>query len=240
MLRTIWGWLGIVFFTITLGIVGLLLSVTSPGKVSEYSFRPWGRWILKACGVKVEWEGLENLPEEPCVIMYNHQSYFDIFAAATLPVEWKGVLKQELAVVPFIGWVPRVMGHYFVARDGSARDTKELRRMVERIRSGPSVLIAPEGTRSYDGKLLPFKEGGFLIAMRAGVPVVVMVIMGGKNVMPRDSFQINPTTMKVKIFPPIDVKNLPPGKEGREELSRIVREAMEKTLAEDERRKVAL
>lgn len=228
-----------IFFTTVAGITGLVLARISPDKVFKYSFRPWGRWILRACGVKVEWEGVENLPKEPCVIMYNHQSFFDIFAAATLPIAWKGVLKQELANVPFIGWVPKAMGHYFVARDGSARDTKQLKRMIDNIRSGPSVLIAPEGTRSYDGKLLPFKEGGFLLAARAGAPVVTMAIMGGKDILARDSMKVNPGVMKVKIFPPIDVKDLPPGKQGREKLSSIVRGQMESALTEHEKMRAA-
>jgi 1-acyl-sn-glycerol-3-phosphate acyltransferase len=185
---------------------------------------------------------VENLPKEPSIIMYNHQSSADIFAfSGFLPVEWRGVLKKELAKVPFVGWVTKAMGHYFVERDGSGRDTQEIRRMVEKIRSGPSVLIAPEGTRSPDGSLLPFKKGGFVVAMYAKVPVVPMVIIGGKEVMPKGSMKINPGSMKMKILPPIEVKNLPSGREGREELMRLVREVMERALQQEEgRMRVAL
>lgn len=230
------------YSTVVYGTMGVILAFVSKSRTSNYAIRPWGSTILSACGVKVEVEGLENIPLEPSIIMYNHQSSADIFAfSGYLPIEWRGVLKKELAIVPFVGWVTRLMGHYFVERDGSGRDTQEIRRLTEKIKSGPSVLIAPEGTRSPDGKLLPFKKGGFVVAMYAKVPVVPMVIIGGKEVMPKGSMKINPGTMKMKILPPIEVKNLPSGREGREELMRIVREVMEGALQEEEgRMRVAL
>ncbi|HSE83573.1 MAG TPA: lysophospholipid acyltransferase family protein [Thermodesulfobacteriota bacterium] len=242
MLRTIFSWIGIALSTTIFGILGVILSFISPNNLLfKYAVRPWGYYALKACGVKLDVEGLENLSEEPCVIMYNHQSAFDIFAfAAALPIPWKGVMKKEVARIPFVGWVTKMGGHYFVSRDGSIKDINELKKMVERIRSGPSVLIAPEGTRSPDGRLLPFKKGGFVLAMQAGVPVVPMVIYGGNDINPKGSKKIIPGTMKVKILPPINVKQLPPGKEGREELSELVRKDMERVLAEAERTKVAL
>jgi 1-acyl-sn-glycerol-3-phosphate acyltransferase len=169
--------------------------------------------------------------------MFNHQSIFDIFAyMAALPIDWKAVMKKEVGDMPFIGWVSKIAGHYIVARDGSDRDTKEVKKIVSRIKEGPSVLIAPEGTRGKEGKLLPFQKGGFLIAMLAGVPVVPMVITGGLDIMPKDSKLLRPGTMKIRILPPIDVAGLPPGREGREELMRIVRTQMEEVLDREEKR----
>jgi|DewCreStandDraft_1066081.scaffolds.fasta_scaffold00062_114 1-acyl-sn-glycerol-3-phosphate acyltransferase len=227
MLRTVISWIAIVFWTTVFGIWGVFLSIVLPSRVTRYAIRPWAQLVLKSCGVKVELEGVENLPKEPSIIMYNHQSTFDIFAfAASLPIEWKAVMKQEVASIPFVGWVSKLTGHYFVARDNSSKDVQEIRKLVEKIKSGPSVLIAPEGTRSSDGKLLPFKKGGFVVAMYAGVPVVPMVITGGKDIMPKGSLSIRPGTIRIKILPPIDTKKLPAGKEGREELLKLVREAM--------------
>ena len=242
MFRTIFSTIVIVFCTVYYGSLGVIFSFISQSMMFNYAIRPWGRAIFNACGVKVDVEGVENLPKESSIIMYNHQSSADIFAfCGYLPIEWRGVIKKELAKVPFVGWATRLGGHYFVERDGSGRDTQEIRKMTERIKSGPSVLIAPEGTRSPDGKLLPFKKGGFVVAMYAKVPVVPMVIIGGKEVMPKGSMRINPGIMKMKILPPIDVKNLPSGREGREELMRIVREVMERVLQQEEgRMRVAL
>ena len=241
MLRTFYCWVVIVFWTFFWGTVGVFLSLTFPKWVNRYAIRPWGRFILSSCGIKVELEGKENLPQEPSVIMYNHQSSFDIFAfCGYLPIEWKAVMKKEVASVPFVGWVSSITGNYFVERDGSSRDTQEIRKIAERIRLGPSVLIAPEGTRSPDGKLLPFKKGGFVVAIYAKVPVVPMVITGGKEIMSRGSKRINRGDMKIKILPPIDVKHLPPGKEGREMLMEQVRNEMLRALGQDERVKIAL
>jgi len=140
-------------------------------------------------------------------------------------------MKREVGQIPFIGWVSRLSGHYLVARDGSSSDTKEVKKIVGKIRSGPSVVVAPEGTRSKDGKLLPFQKGGFLIAVLARVPVVTMVITGGLKLLSKGSRHPNPGTMKIKILPPISVDHLPKGREGREELMAIVREQMEEVLA---------
>ncbi|MCA9810823.1 MAG: 1-acyl-sn-glycerol-3-phosphate acyltransferase, partial [Candidatus Dadabacteria bacterium] len=91
----------------------------------------------------------------------------------------------------------------------------------------------PEGTRSKDGKLLPFQKGGFFIAMLAGVPIVPMVMMGGAKIYAKTSWVVNPGTMKVRILPPVYPGDLPRGKAGREELMRIVRESMEEVIEKE-------
>ncbi|MEQ9619486.1 MAG: lysophospholipid acyltransferase family protein [Deltaproteobacteria bacterium] len=233
MIRTVISWIAFIVYTVFFGIIGIILAVISPSSAVKYAVRPWARIILFTTGVKLDVRGLENLPAEPSIIMYNHQSVFDIFAyMAALPIDWKAVMKKEVAGMPFIGWVSKLAGHYFVARDGSGRDTKEVKRIVSNIRSGPSVMIAPEGTRGKDGKLLPFQKGGFFIAMLARVPVVPMVITGGLQIMPKDSRVLKPGTMKIRILPPIHVEDLPPGREGRDELMRTVRNQMEEVLNE--------
>ncbi len=231
MFRTVLCWITFIIYTIFFGIYGMVLAVISPPAAIKYAVRPWARMIMFTAGVKLDVKGLENIPPEPSIIMYNHQSVFDIFAyMAVLPIDWKAVMKKEVGDMPFIGWVARIAGHYFVARDGSERDTKEVKKIVSGIKSGPSVLIAPEGTRGKEGNLLPFQKGGFFIAMLAGVPVVPMVITGGLDIMPRGSKVLRPGTMKIRILPPIDVRNLPSGRAGREELMRIVRSRMEEVL----------
>ncbi len=225
----------IVLFTMVFGAPAIVVSLISPDKVLKYFVRPWARMILWACNIKVDLEGLENIPKEPYLIMFNHQSYFDIFAfAGTLPFDWRAVMKKELALVPFFGWVAKATGHYFVSRDSSIKSFKEVDKVAKRIRSGPTVLIAPEGTRSPDGRLLSFKRGGFVLAMRAEVPVVPMAILGGKDIMPKGSLKIIPGNMKIKMLRAIDVKSLGSGKIGRDELLELVKAALEKTLNECE------
>ena len=221
-----------VFFTTFWGLIGLVLAPFSNYLAVKYAVRPWGKTVLWSWGVKLNVEGLENLPAGTSMIMYNHQSSFDILAfSAALPIEWKAIMKKEVLHMPFVGWVSKISGHYFVSRDGSAGDTKEVKKIVSQIRSGPSVIVAPEGTRSLDGQLLPFRKGGFLIAILAGVPVVPMVIWGGLNIRKKGQFKVQRNKeMLVKIFEPIDVTKLPKGRKGREELEDQVRNLMEEEI----------
>ncbi len=232
MLRTLYCAIVFAVFTTFYGIIGMILSLTYRPFVVPYAVKPWAKTNLWAGGIHLDVEGLENLPKEPCIIMFNHQSALDILAyMSILPIDWRAIMKREVGQFPFIGWVARLSGHYLVARDGSSSDTKEVKKIVGKIRSGPTVVVAPEGTRSKDGKLLPFQKGGFLIAVLARVPVVPMVITGGAELLSKGSRHPNPGTMKIKILPPISVDDLPKGREGREKLMQIVRAQMEEVLA---------
>lgn len=231
MLRTLYCATIFAVFTTFYGVIGIILSLTYRPFVVPYAVKPWARTNLWAAGIKLQVEGLENLPKDPCIIMFNHQSALDILAyMSILPIDWRAIMKKEVGQIPFIGWVSRLSGHYLVARDGSSSDTREVKKIVSKIRSGPSVVVAPEGTRSKDGKLLPFQKGGFLIAVLARVPVVTMVITGGAELLSKGSRHPNPGTMKIKLFPPISVDDMPKGREGREELMQIVRQQMEEVL----------
>jgi len=232
MLRTLYCGFIFVFFTTFFGVIGIILSLTYRPFVVPYAVKPWAKSNLWAAGIKLQVQGLENLPKEPCIIMFNHQSALDILAyMSILPIDWRAIMKKEVGQIPFIGWVSRLSGHYLVARDGSSSDTKEVKKIVSKIRSGPSVVVAPEGTRSKDGKLLPLQKGGFLIAVLARVPVVTMVITGGAELLSKGSRHPNPGIMKIKLLPPIPVDDLPKGREGREKLMHIVRQQMEEVLA---------
>lgn len=230
MLRLITAYILSVFFTTFWGLLGLILAPFSNRLAVTIAVRNWGRTMLWAWGVKVEVEDFEKLPQDrSTIIMYNHQSSFDILTfAAVIPFEWKAVMKKEVLKMPFVGIVSKLGGHYFVSRDGSAEDTQEVKKIVSEIKTGPSVILAPEGTRSIDGRLLPFKKGGFLIAMLAGVPVVTMLIWGGKNVKnnAEKKYSLN-KVINVKFFDPIDVSQLPRGKKGREQLENSVRGYLE-------------
>ena len=229
MLNLLFSYILSAFLTTFWGIIGIVLAPFSNRLAVTIAVRNWGKTMLWAWGVKLDIEGFEKLPlDDTTMIMYNHQSSFDILTfSAVIPFEWKAIMKKEVFSMPFIGWVSKLGGHYFVSRDGSPDDTKEVKKIVSQIRNGPSVIMAPEGTRSEDGRLLPFKKGGFLIALLAGVPVVPMLIWGGKNIRSKTEFKINKNkTINVKIFDPIDVRKLPRGRRGREELENMVRDLL--------------
>ena len=215
-------------FTAFWGCVGIVASLLANRHLIKCAVRPWGKMVLWACGVRLDVEGSENFPDGPSIVMFNHQSSLDIpVFSAVLPFEWKAVMKNEVASIPFIGWVCSLSGHYFVARDGSVGDTNKVREIIRKIRKGPSVIIAPEGTRSEDGTLLPFKQGGFLMASLSRVPVVPMIILGGRDIRKKGSYELNTERdIVVRILPPIDTASFPKGKEGGEELEGVVREKM--------------
>lgn len=234
MVRSTFNWTAIIVYTLFFGVVGLFVSPFWPDFVMRYVARPWARLILFTCGVKVNTHGLEKLSPAPAVIMFNHQSYFDIFAmAAVFPMDWKAIMKKELAMVPIFGWVAKLSGHYFVRRDGSISSVKEIDRVAEKIKHGSPVAIAPEGTRNTEDGLLPFKPGGFLIAIRSRVPVYPVVITGGAEIMGKKSLRISPGVMGLKVLDKIDTSGLPNGKAGRKQLSEQVRSIFERELANE-------
>ncbi|MGH7885807.1 MAG: lysophospholipid acyltransferase family protein, partial [Thermodesulfobacteriota bacterium] len=228
----------IVIFLITAfwGTLGIFASFWGSKASVDFCIRPWGRTIIKSFGIKLDVEGIENIPRNcPSLILYNHQSAFDIVAfSAVIPVGWKAVMKRELLFVPFLGMVAKLSGHYFVKRDGSVNDTKQVREIVKDLQTGTvSVVIAPEGTRSEDGKLLPFKHGVFLIASLSGVPIVPMIIWGGKDIRPKNQLKIDldkTRKMTIRVLPAIDPKDFPKGKNGREQLEIVVRNLMENEI----------
>ena len=112
ILKTIGYWLAFLTYTLVFGVIGITLAFISPSSAIKYAVRPWGWLIIFTTGVKLDVKGLENIPKEPCIIMYNHQSVYDIFTfMAILPIDWKAVMKKEVLDMPFIGWVSKVAGY---------------------------------------------------------------------------------------------------------------------------------
>lgn len=155
----------IVVQTIIWSIISILwFLVDSTGSLTHrYGARPWSRVLLWASRVKVETHGLENLerPEGgPMVLVCNHQSLFDILALLSgLPLDFKFVVKKELAKVPLWGYAMKKAGYIFVDRGQSGQAGELMRTAVERIKKGSAVLFFAEGTRSADGRLGEFKRG---------------------------------------------------------------------------------
>ena len=173
--------------------------------------RWWSRLLLWSSGVLVRVEHLAPLRRgQVYVFLCNHQSLFDIpVLLATLPMPARFLAKRELFRIPVFGWSLKVGGFIPVERGGkSAGDS--FRAAAERVRSGGSVLMFPEETRSTDGNLLPFKRGGFLLAQKAGLPMVPVGIHGTLGVRPRHSYRIHPGRVLVRYGEP-----LPPPGSGR-------------------------
>jgi 1-acyl-sn-glycerol-3-phosphate acyltransferase len=167
----------------------------------------WGRSTLWTAAARVHVEGLQHLtPGQPYVIMANHQSFHDVWALfGYFPAHFRWVIKQELSRIPVFGPACSRMGHIFVDRGNSEKARASLALAGERIRGGTSVAFFPEGTRSRDGRLGPFKKGGFFIALAAGVPILPITIDGGGRLFPSGGLVFRPGHMRIRIHPAIDV-----------------------------------
>lgn len=150
--------------------------------------RLWARMYLAVAGIEVRVEGLGRVTSPPYVFMCNHQSALDIYALlARLPVPFKWIAKRQLFAIPVIGWTMRKAGYISIDRENAREALKAIEEASQRIREGTNIIIFPEGTRSADGKLLPFKKGGFTLALRAMVPVVPIGIYGSSALQPKGS-----------------------------------------------------
>ncbi len=173
--------------------------------------RRWSRAILRMSGVQVRVVGAERISDdEPFVVASNHQSWFDVFAlVAHFPGRARFVAKQELEGIPIFGRAWRVCGHISIDRSDRNRAIASLQEAGGRIWDEDKVIIMfPEGTRSRDGGLKPFKKGAFILAIQAGVPILPVAVVGSRAVMPKGSWRIRPGEIEIRVGTPIPVAGL--------------------------------
>jgi 1-acyl-sn-glycerol-3-phosphate acyltransferase len=222
----------IILFPITLALsVWALMTVPFDRTGKYFRFSPWfwSKSILWIFGIKLQVKGCENIdPAKPYVFVSNHASMFDI---PTVVMALNGnvniVFKKELTRVPIWGWALRY-GHFIMIDRSNARDAMDsIERASKSIRSGNSVILFPEGTRTSDGKLQPFKRGAFSLAVKAGVPVVPLIINGTFNILPKGSFKVRPANISVVLEKPIPTEGLN-GKNSELHLMEQAHKAIEK------------
>ncbi len=180
------------------------------GDAAHAMGRVWSRLVLLMSRVRVEVEGLERLPEGPVIFISNHASQFDIpVLTACLPKQFRFVVKQELFKIPLFAMAMRRTGYIPIDRRGGKAALKSLLTAGERLKAGKSLVIFPEGTRSPDGRLRPFKPGAFILAMKMDVPVVPVAINGSHKILPKGSLKIRSGTIGVRIGDPIKPADYP-------------------------------
>jgi 1-acyl-sn-glycerol-3-phosphate acyltransferase len=160
--------------------------------------------------VRLRVEGVEHLPPPgPVVYMSNHQGNFDIPALfAALPVQFRWLAKAELFRIPLFGLTMRVAGYIPIERQDRRLAVQSMNLAAERVAAGTSLMIFPEGTRSPDGALLPFKKGGFILALKAQVPIVPIAIDGSAALMIKSSWMIRSGEIRLRIFPALPTAGL--------------------------------
>jgi putative phosphoserine phosphatase / 1-acylglycerol-3-phosphate O-acyltransferase len=164
-----------------------------------------GDLALALAGVRLNVTGEERLwSHRPAVFIFNHQSSFDIpIVAGLVRRDMTGVAKKEAARDPRFALVGYLADVVYVDRGNTVQAKEALAPVVERLRSGISMAIAPEGTRTPTPRLRPFKKGAFHIAMQAGVPIVPIVIRNAGDVMWRSSFFVRPGEVDVAVLAPV-------------------------------------
>jgi len=228
MLRGIWVRCALTVLTVLIGTPVTLLTLINPrwSNLLVHGGKLWSRLLLAAAGARVTVRGAEHLRRhDPCLFIANHQSVVDVWVMLTVvPPNTRFVAKRELFRVPVLGWALAATGCIPIDRSNRARAIRSLRQAGERIRAGRSVVLFPEGSRSRDGRLAPFKKGAFHLALQAGVPVVPVAIVGSFDVDPPGTVRVTPGPVEVFIEPPIEVTRfLPEDHDGLlEEVRRVI------------------
>ncbi len=172
--------------------------------------RVYARILIWCAFVRVRVEGKENLqPGENYVFAANHSSIFDILVLlAYLPIQFRWLAKKSLFSLPLYGHSMRLAGYIPIDRSNPRKGVKSLEKAAEEIRKGKSVVIFPEGTRSQDGQIQEFKRGGFILAVKAGHPIVPVSISGAHRVMPARTFKVTPGRIKIVFGKPIPTRGI--------------------------------
>ncbi len=192
------------------GLGGLFLLLTLRAfsdSLASRMLRFYGRGMCWLSRVELVVEGEEHLDTAaPCVIAMNHTSLIDIFVISShMPPRLVVVGKKEILLVPFVGQIYWLMRFITVDRKNSVRAVASMKRANRLIaENNLRVLVAPEGTRTKDGSLGPFKKGAFFTAMELGCPIVSMVMAGSYALHPSGQLSTTPGRVRIRILPPID------------------------------------
>lgn len=188
-----------------MGFVALVsIPLDRSGKTYFWTGYFWSKVSLYISRVQVVVKGREFVaPGSSYIFVTNHASMADIAAMLLTFPRTRIMFKKELSYVPIWGWALRWGFHIMVDRARPGEAMKSIERAAAAIRTGGSVLLFAEGTRSPDGKLQPFKRGAFALAAKSGVPIIPVTINGSYRVMPKHTFAIQPSTIELIVNPPI-------------------------------------
>ena len=231
--------LKLLFVYITLGSVAGIIGIPYSFLKRDITQLYWvAMWIVKtgvrAAGIRVEVSGLENIPAgRSCIFMCNHVSNLDPpVVLPMLPRRCSVLLKKELMSIPILGTAMK-MGKFVPVERGGRRDAAQasVKEAAEALRSGLSMMVFPEGTRSRNGRLSTFKKGPFFLAQQTGAPIVPIALSGTESMMSKGSMAITPGAARVRFLPVIE----PTQFANREETLRAVRTAIAEALPEEMR-----
>ena len=195
--------------TLLFGAMAVLISVFINQKAGSYwGGAVWSRLNSFLTPMRVKVYGKENINKNTSyVIISNHQSHYDIFVIyGWLGLDIKWVMKQELRRIPGLGIGSEKVGHIFIDRSNNKVASESLKKAIKNLAKGSSVAIFAEGTRSKTGELGIFKRGAFKMALNAGLPILPITVIGTKDILPSNTFDVFPGKAKLFIHQPIDIK----------------------------------
>lgn len=205
--KIVWIYFWAVTMTLLLFVPMLLASLLSTtGNLAFSISRIWARVMLMASNARVEIIGKDRIKKgQAYVIISNHQSVFDILAIVTsLGIQYRWTIKKEVLKIPLFGHALYASRNIFIDRSNPERARASIRRGLDRLPDGVSVIFFAEGTRSHDGSLRDFKKGGFVVALERSFPILPLTVNGSRGVLPKGSIVFKPGRISVIVGDPID------------------------------------
>lgn len=231
--RDIWSWRWVFLSTAKYGTASVAARPLTGEGFPQQLMRVYFGEVVRLLGLDIVAFGADKLRENrPAILAVNHNSMLDVPCVGVLfDFDCKWVAKKELFSVPFVGWHLRACGHIPVDRERAGNSERVIRDVAKQLRRGASVLMFPEGTRSRDGALQPFRKGAFVMAVREGVPVIPIAMNGTEKLLDRDSIAFPQGTERVVgicVCDPIR----PPSEGGFEERVRALSDATHAAMAQ--------
>lgn len=213
----------VVVATIFMGAVSLVCSFfDSTGRLQHKVAVTWARGLIKGFLVKVDVIGARRLdPNQAYVFVSNHFSLVDTpLMFGYMPREFRIMARHGLWGIPFLGWHLNRAGHVPVNRENPREALKSIGRAADKLRDGWSILLFPEGGRTREEVMRPFKPGAAYIAIAAGVPIVPMAIVGTRNVLAPSSTHLRPGRAELRVGEPISTAGMK-NRDGKELIAKV-------------------
>ena len=235
-MRTIYFYLCFIINLIGKGFNGIKLNSIRKHKTKEeadmYVFKVatnWSNFVLKAAGLNLTVIGKENIPNEPCVFVGNHQSNLDVpVILANMNRLTGAVAKKEMEKIPIMSYWMRQIHSVFLDRENPREALKAISEGVENLKNGYSMIIFPEGTRSRSNNMGEFKKGSMRLAIKAGVPIIPITFYDTYKAMEGNNGKIKKTNAKLIMDKPIYTKDM--SKEEKAGISEMVQNIIQSNL----------